>query len=380
MASESDGQGRLPTGIPWSSPTVRVVLLSTVLAPLGVPLISPALPTIRDVLALTDAQASLLVDRVGRRRVLIPSLFAFSLLGAAVALGPPYWVVLAVRVVQGTAAAALFITTVTLIGDTFEGVRRNTVLGVNVAVLSAGAAVYPLVGGALAAVSWNAPFAVYLVGLPVAVLAYRVLPEPAGERERRSVSYLRNVVSALPAREAAALYGSAFLIELLLFGAALTAVPFLLDGTYDLPAVLIGAVVTLTEVASVVTSALNGGFSRRVSNHGIIAAGFGIVGGGLVAAWWAPTLGVLVAATAALGAGWGTVLPSLDAGVSEGVETRFRAGALSFRNSTTFLGRALGPWLFTTLVVGRGYRPLLLVAGGCALAFVPVVLLLGRRG
>ncbi|QLG64241.1 MFS transporter [Halorarum salinum] len=396
MSSPENGTGRLPVAIPWSSPTVRVALLSTLLAPLGVPLISPALPTIRDALLLTDAQASLLVstyfltgivlspfigllaDRIGRRRVLVPSLFVFSLAGASIALGPRFELVLAVRVVQGTAAAALFITTVTLIADTVEGIQRNTVLGVNTAVLSAGAAVYPLVGGALASISWNAPFAAYLLGLPVALFAHRVLPEPARERETRTLAYLRRVASALPARDATALYGSAFLVELLLFGSALTAVPFVLAGTYGLSPVVIGGVVTLAEVASVVTSALNGRFAGRFTNAGIVAAGFVGIAVGLVSAGWAPSAPALVVATVVLGAGWGTVLPSLDAGVSDAVPTRFRAGALSLRNSTTFLGRALGPVLFATLAVGRGYRPLLLAAGVGALAFAPLVVILSR--
>lgn len=88
---------------------------------------------------------------------------------------------------RGTAAAALFIATVALVADTGEGVQRNTVLGVNTAVPSAGAAISPL------------------VGLPVAALAYRVLPEPPGERETRTVAYLRRAVSALSFQEASAL-------------------------------------------------------------------------------------------------------------------------------------------------------------------------------
>src|SRR6056297_220038 len=89
--------------VPWRSRTVQVVLLSTLLAPLGVPLLAPALPVLRDAFAVTDAQASLLVsayfavgvvvspavgliaDRVGRKRVLVTSLFAFALSGGAAA-------------------------------------------------------------------------------------------------------------------------------------------------------------------------------------------------------------------------------------------------------------------------------------------------------
>src|SRR6056297_2355798 len=153
---------RTPAAVPWDSPTVRVVFAATALAPLGVPLVSPALPVVRDAFGLTDAAASLLVsvyfltgivlspfvgllaDRVGRRAVLAPSLAIFGLAGGAIALAPDYRLVLAVRLVQGTAAAGIFVTTVTLIGDTFGGVQRNAVLGANTAVLAAGAAVYPL--------------------------------------------------------------------------------------------------------------------------------------------------------------------------------------------------------------------------------------------
>ena len=49
MSVETDGAagGDLDperASVPWRSRTVQVVLLSTALAPLGVPLISPALP------------------------------------------------------------------------------------------------------------------------------------------------------------------------------------------------------------------------------------------------------------------------------------------------------------------------------------------------
>ena len=52
---------RLQRG-PWRSPLVQVVLVSTLLAPLGVALISPALLIIRDTFALTNAQTSLLIS------------------------------------------------------------------------------------------------------------------------------------------------------------------------------------------------------------------------------------------------------------------------------------------------------------------------------
>ncbi|RBI58797.1 MFS transporter [halophilic archaeon] len=382
--------------VPWRSTTVQVVLASTFLAPLGVPLISPALPVVRDQFGITDATASLLIsvyfltgivlspligmlaDRVGRRRVLVVSLFAFSLSGGALAFVGSFDLLLAIRLVQGTAAAGIFIATVTLIGDAFSDVQRNAVLGVNNAMLSAGAAAYPLVGGALVAVAWNAPFLAYFAGLPVAVFAFLTLEEPVTDREPRRLVYIRNALSTLSGRSTAVYFGSAFATEVLLFGSVLTALPFLLTAQYGLSPVGIGLVVTAAEVVSIVVSSQNGRLARSLSNRLLVAGGFASFGIGLVGTWLAPTALFVGVAVTFVGAGLGLSMPSVDAAISGLVSDRYRAGALSIRNSTTFLGRSLGPVLFAGLALTTGYRPLLLGAGLAAFAWSLVVLLATR--
>lgn len=372
--------------VPWRSSTVQVVLPSTVLAPLGVPLIAPALPVVRDAFGIGDAQASLLVstyfltgivlspfigmlaDRVGRRRVLIPSLFLFSLTGGAMALAPSFSVVVALRVVQGTAAAGIFVTTVTLVGDIFESARRNAVLGVNNAALSAGAAVFPIVGGGLAAVAWNAPFLLYLIALPVALFAAWRLDEPAVDPSEKGLGYLRNAVRAVAGIDAVVLYGAAFLTEALLFGAIITGLPFLLSATFALAPVFVGLVLTASEATSTVVSTQNGRFAKYLSNRQLIALGFGCYGLGLVGVWLAPTPVLTAVAVGVFGAGLGLSMPAVDAAISDLVSTEHRGGALSLRNSLTFLGRATGPVLFTGLAATTGYEVLLLAGGGVALA------------
>lgn len=383
--------------IPWRSATVQVVLLSTLLAPFSVALISPGLPVFREAFGTTDAGAALLLstilvpgiflspllglltDRLGRRQVLVVSLLVWSLAGGAIVFRPSFAIVLALRVIQGAALAGIGITTITLIGDVFEGVQRNAVFGVNTAVLSAGAAVFPILGGALVALSWSAPFAMYLLGIPAAMFAFWVLDEPLGEREPRSLVYLKRVVSALSASEATLLYGSAFVIDFLLFGAVFTALPFLLAGTYGLSPVFIGLVVTTGEVASTVAATQNGRLAQRLSDYAIITIGFVATGVGLLGAWLAPTPLLIAVATLGFGGGWGLALPSIDAGVGDLVPTQFRAGAFSLRGSASFTGRAAGPIVFAALAVQYGYRFLLLLAGISALVFALGMILLTRN-
>lgn len=372
--------------IPWRSTTVQVVLLSTILAPLGVPLIAPALPVIRDAFSIGDAQASLLVscyfvtgivlspfigmlaDRLGRRRVLISSLVIFSLTGGAMALSPSFVVLVTLRIVQGTAAAGIFITTVTLIGDVFDGAQRNAVLGVNNAALSAGAAIFPIVGGALAAVAWNLPFVLYLIALPVTLFAAWRLDEPEGEVEEKGLGYLRNALGAVAGTDAVVLYGAAFVTEVLLFGAIITGLPFLLTATFGLAPVLIGVVLTVSEGTSTVVSTQNGRFAKHLTNHQLIATGFGCYGVGLFGVWVATSPIFIAVAVGVFGAGLGLSMPAVDAAISDLVSKEYRGGALSLRNSLTFLGRATGPVLFAGIAATIGYESLLLSGGVVALA------------
>lgn len=373
------------SGVPWRSPTLQVVLASTLLAPLGVPLVSPALPAVQQFFGVSDARASLLVsgyfltgivlspfigllaDRVGRRRVLLVSLVGFSLAGAAVPLLGSFTAVLGARVVQGTAAAGIFITTVTVLGDSFEGLRRNTVLGANAAVLGVGAAVYPIVGGALVGLSWDAPFVLYAAGLPVALFAFLRLDEPHRVAPDRSTGYLRRALGDVARLGPLALFFATFLTELLLFGTVLTALPFLLTRTYELSPVLVGGTITAGEAAVVATAAANGRLAARVSDGRLVAAGFVLYGVGLVGAFLAGSPAGIALGVVVVGAGGGLLLPSVDAALTGLVSADHRAGALSIRNSTTFLGRATGPVLFASLAATYGYAVLLLAAGVVAL-------------
>ncbi|MDG5777496.1 MFS transporter [Haloarculaceae archaeon H-GB1-1] len=390
MGSDTHGAA---SGAPWRSRTVQVVLASTALAPLGVPLISPALPVFRDTLGISEAQASLLVsgyfvvgivvspflgvlaDRVGRKRVLVSGLLTFGLLGGAMAFAPSFEAVLALRVVQGTGAAAIFITTVTIIGDTFTGVQRNTVLGLNVAVLSAAAALFPVLGGALVTVRWTAPFLAYFVAVPVALGAFVAMDEPTRSTPDRGLEYLRDALGVVARPAIVALFTATFLTEFLFFGVVFTAMPFLLART--LSPVAVGVALLVAESAAMLAAAANGRLARRVSNLRLVAVGFACYGVGFLAAWLGPGPTYDAASLAVVGTGVGLLLPSVDAELSDHVPAAYRAGAFSLRNSTTFTGRAAGPITFVGLAVtaGYGYDALLLAAGVVALVAATVAAL-----
>jgi MFS family permease len=378
-------------------PTVQVILASTLMGVMGVSLISPALPAIRNSLGITEAEASLilsaftlpgilmgpvvgiLADRYGRRPVLIPSLVVYGVAGGAVLLAPGLWTVVALRVVQGAAAAGLITLAITLIGDTFEGSQRNAIMGLNGAVLSIGTGIYPLVGGLLSEIDWRAPFALYLVGVPVGLLALEILEEPVIEDPVGGLSYITGALRALRGIESVLLYATALGIFVLLYGGVLTTMPFLLDQDLGLSAVAIGVVLTASSAATAVSSSLNGRLARRFSNPPIIAAGVLALGLGLAGVAWAPTPTLAAIGILPFGAGMGLSMPSLDTEVSQLVPDRFRGGAMSLRTSMVRLGQTIGPPLYAGLTPVLGRRILLWISGGLAVVLGALALVLAGR-
>jgi EmrB/QacA subfamily drug resistance transporter len=120
-----------------------------------------------------------LADMVGRRRVFLTGLSLFTLFSIAAALAPTAEVLIAVRVLQGAAAAALVPTGLALLLPEFPAAQRATAVGIWGAVAAVSAALGPVLGGLIVHVSdWRWVFAVNLpIGIAGLIAGRRVLTE-----------------------------------------------------------------------------------------------------------------------------------------------------------------------------------------------------------
>lgn len=108
-------------------------------------------------------------DRIGRRRLLLVGAAAFGATSLLAALAPTAEMLIAARALQGLSAATLAPSTLSMIRNMFHDAdERSFAIGVWLACFSAGAALGPLVGGALLAHFWWG--AVFLVNVPVMAL------------------------------------------------------------------------------------------------------------------------------------------------------------------------------------------------------------------
>lgn len=193
-----------PSPVPVSGPAhlLRVTLLmaGSCLPILGAVLIAPVLPKMQDhfastpgakalvplaltvpalALALLAPFAGVIVDRLGRKRLLVVATLLYAVFGTAPLYLDSLGAIIASRALVGVAEAAIMTCCTTLIGDYYSGHRRVKYLALQTMCASASATVFFVIGGAAGAAGWRVPFWIYAVSLALAPLMASALPSPA---------------------------------------------------------------------------------------------------------------------------------------------------------------------------------------------------------
>jgi EmrB/QacA subfamily drug resistance transporter len=117
-------------------------------------------------------------DRIGRRRLFVAGLAGFTAGSVLCALAPGVGALIAARVVQAAGAGAMVPASLSLLLAVVPAPARPKAIGTWSALGALGAALGPVIGGALVQVDWRWVFWINVpVGLAAMVLAVRVVPE-----------------------------------------------------------------------------------------------------------------------------------------------------------------------------------------------------------
>jgi EmrB/QacA subfamily drug resistance transporter len=122
-------------------------------------------------------------DRVGRRRLFVAGMVAFSVGSLLCGLAPGVGALIAARVVQAVGAGLMVPASLSLLLAAVPTPARAQAIGTWSAFAALGAALGPVIGGGLVQVSWRWVFWINLpVGAAAILLATRVVPESKDER------------------------------------------------------------------------------------------------------------------------------------------------------------------------------------------------------
>lgn len=129
--------------------------------------------------ALFSPVAGWISDKMGRKPVLISALVIYGVVGLIPYFLTNLFQIITARVVLGIAEAAIMTVATALIADYFKGKVRQRWISIQIACVSLSAIVLIAIGGLLGEfLGSRGPFVLYLVALPIALIAAFVLYEP----------------------------------------------------------------------------------------------------------------------------------------------------------------------------------------------------------
>jgi len=326
-----------------------VIFGSTLIGIMGVSILSPALPDVKEALSLNDFQVGLLItvftlpgiffapimgilaDRYGRGIVLSLSLITFGLSGFACAF-VNFETMLILRLIQGIGGSALTSLAVTLIGDIYNGFERVKMLGYNASALSIGLAVYPLIGGILAGFDWRFPFIASLSSIPIGLLALKL--KHRSDRKKFRLKLDREILLAY-------LLGCS--VFLFTYGVFYFYIPIMLEDRFNANSIIRGLVQSSTLILTAFVASKLSFFVKRFGTYGTISLGFLGYGISLLTIPLSTSIVIMALFTMIYGFGHGTVLPALQNLLVEKTDIENRATVITIYNSTIRVGQTIGP-------------------------------------
>ncbi|WP_136716145.1 MFS transporter [Halorientalis salina] len=335
-------------------------------------------------IVLTSPLAGAIIDRFGPRRPFVGGLLVYAVGGGAGLVVETFAPLLVSRAVLGIGTAFVYTGVTVLIYDLYEGQRMDRALGLRSSANSAGAAVWPLVGGALGTLSWQFPFAVYLIALPLGLLAVVTVPETGrgstntaangGADPSRTDGGLAGVVSVFRRRPALlAVYLLYFGANTLLYSIVVF-YPQLLEGVGITSSFSISLYLAANGAAGGLSAVAYDRLKRRVGAHALVLAALGLWSLAFALAVVADSALLAVPPVVCFGLGLGLVFPSSFAWVESLAPADRQGQYSSYVASFGYIGQFLSPVLFGPLVPLVGVRG---VFGAAAAVAVTGALSLG---
>ncbi len=321
-------------------------------------------------LAVAMLVASSLSEALGRKKVMLTSVLASSVLGLLCAAAPGYGALVALRALMGLTLSGLPAVAMAYVAEEMHPTAAGFAIGLTIAGNAIGGMCGRLLAGALAdGFSWRVALAgIGALGLACAGLVWRFLPQSRHftARPLRSGTLARALLHHAGDAKLQLLFAEGFLL-MGAFAAAYNFIGYrLLAPPYGLSQAAVGLIFSVY-LAGVASSALMGHLARRRGNLAVVTLNIGVMLGG-VALTTARPLALVVGGIALITAGFFDAHAVASAWVTQVArQNRAQAASLylfcyyagsSIAGSLAGLAWARGEWPavagFVTLLLGAG--------------------------
>jgi len=299
-------------------------------------------------IAIAAPLAGVVVDRLGRRPILIAATVVYVVAGISGLFLESLTAILVGRALLGMAAGAIMTTAITLIGDYFSGEARERMMSLQAAAMALGGGIYLAVGGLFADYGWRAPFAIYFAPLALLPLMVSAVPEPTGETAGAEAEGAET--PGVPLRGFVAFIVVLALINMIAYYMVPVQLPFLLRELGTETASLAGLALAVATLVGAVVSSQYARLKARLSHPAVFALGFAVMGLGFALVAAATGYAIVVVAMAVVGIGMGAALPNYSVWVVGRAPLAVRGRVIGGVITAFFLGQFLSPLVAQPIV------------------------------
>ena len=199
---------------------------------LGNSMLIPVFPEMQKAMSISPFQAGLtitffslpagiaipimgfLADKIGRKKIIVPSLIIYGLGGIISGLAPiifnkSFTILLTGRVIQGIGAAGTAPIAMALVSDIFTSAERSKAQGTLESANGLGKVISPVLGAAIALIIWYALFFVYaFLAIPIALAIWLVIKEPEFQAKNQSLAAYMSKIKSIFQNTGPSLAGS----------------------------------------------------------------------------------------------------------------------------------------------------------------------------
>ncbi len=326
----------------------------------GGSLLAPVLPDMVEPLKTTSHEIGLLIstyaistaifalvighyiDRVNRKKILVPCLVIYGLTGLVSYFTSDLQSLLILRFIQGIGVAGMMSLPMLVIADVYNDHKSLYAMNKVSMALAIGSVSAPLIGGGLANLGWNYPFLFYVLSLPLAFVVMAFLPETRVQRNSNNHKGILNGFTALKELRISYTVFLSFAVFFILYS-VLTYVPFMLKDVLGYTAEEAGLILAFQGIAIMLMVPRVKTLASKHSTILIIATGFALDGLAIFSISFAYSIVTVLLLILLFGAGFGLAQTAIDAQIVLIAPSESKGGVLSIHNTMKYIGQCLSP-------------------------------------
>ena len=323
----------------------------------------------------------IIIDKIGAKKPFALGLILYGIAGASGYFITDITTMIISRAILGIAVAAIANPLVVLILNVYKGEECSKIMGWQASAASLGGIIWPLLGGALGLLAWNLPFGIYLVGIPVGLLAWLTIPNVVNKRKTENKA--TDTISVLQTIKEKpfifAVYGLGLWMMVLLY-TNVTFIPQLLNGTFAINnSLIISAFIGAMGGAASISAFMYKKVKNKFSYNTIALVGLSLWAFGLIFLSQTISLLTVLVTLILFGIGQGIIMPTVNLWVGELTKTCVRGRMISYLTTFLFLGQFLPPIIFNPIFSALSFKGVFLIAGATSIILAGLFLANWRK-